>query len=274
MINATVIILTLNSAKKLNRCLQSVDGFNEIIAIDGGSVDNTVNLLKKYNCKIYKQNKNYQFLDKKIKDFSKIRFEALKNAKNNLVLFLDSDEFVTKKFLSKLKIFSKIKYYQNKISYFLIRRDIIFENCKIKKTTFWPNWQPRLVYKNNIAGFLKPVHERPKVCNKKNLLIKKFLDEGIKFDFETSLNKINKKNEYYHKIEDLFMLKVLSFNSLYFIFYRSLVLTRFFIRSLNNFFLRKKDNFSRIEILMVLIYFKFTLKLFFSLFKLKKIFRR
>ena len=61
--------MTLNSVVKLNTCLQSIRAFNEIIGIDRRSVDSTENLLKKYNYKIYKQNKNYQFLDKKDKFF-------------------------------------------------------------------------------------------------------------------------------------------------------------------------------------------------------------
>lgn len=270
MIEASVVILTLNSSKTLNRCLQSINSFNDIIAIDGGSLDNTLNILRKYNCRIYKQNKIYKYTDKKIKNFSKVRFDALKLAKNNLVLFLDSDEFVSKNFCQKLNIISKLKYLRKKISYYLIRRDVIFENCKITNTAFWPNWHPRLVYKDNINRYVKHVHERPVVVSNEQLLVKKCIDEAIRFDFPNSVNKINLKHKYYYKIEKTFMVNSINYRSLYFIFYRLLVLTKFFLVSINNLFFYKKKKFSRLETLMILIYFKFTLKLFLSLFKLKK----
>ena len=119
MIEASVVILTLNSSKTLNRCLQSINSFNDIIAIDGGSLDNTLNILRKYNCRIYKQNKIYKYTDKKIKNFSKVRFEALKLAKNNLVLFLDSDEFVSKNFCYKLNIINLVFRFNNYFKYVL-----------------------------------------------------------------------------------------------------------------------------------------------------------
>jgi glycosyltransferase involved in cell wall biosynthesis len=272
MIKATVIILTLNSARKLLRCLKNLSEFEEKIAIDGGSIDNTINILKKNNFKIFHQDKKYKFPNKKIKNFDKIRFKALSYANNNLVLFIDSDEFINNKFINKLKFLSKTQYLSNKIYYYLIRRDVIFENCKITNTGFWPNWHPRLIYKNNIIRYVKPVHEKPVVAFNSHSTVKRLFDEAIYFDFPTSINKINEKIKYYYKIEKLLICNYLNFSSLHFIFFRSLVLTKILLISIKNFFFDRKARFSKIEILYILIYFKFTIKLFFSsLFQLKKI---
>ena len=46
MIKATVGILTFNSAKYLNDCLNSVKNFREILVLDGGSTDQTLNIAK------------------------------------------------------------------------------------------------------------------------------------------------------------------------------------------------------------------------------------
>jgi glycosyltransferase involved in cell wall biosynthesis len=270
MIKATVIILTLNSAGKLLRCLKNLSIFDEKIAIDGGSLDNTVNILKKNNFKIFQQDRQYKFPNKKIKNFDKIRFKALGYASNNLVLFIDSDEFINNKFINKLKFLSKTQYLSNKIYYYLIRRDVIFQNCKITNTGFWPNWHPRLVYKNNIIRYVKPVHERPVVAFNSHSTVKLLLDEAIHFDFPSSINRINHKQEYYYKIEKLFMCNSLNLRSLHFIFFRSLVLTKVLLISTKNFFSEGKSKFFKLEILMILINFKFTIKLFLSLFQLKK----
>ena len=72
MIKATVVILTLNSARKLLRCLKNLSEFEEKIAIDGGSIDNTINILKKIISKYFTRIKNINFLIKKLKILIKL----------------------------------------------------------------------------------------------------------------------------------------------------------------------------------------------------------
>lgn len=270
MIKATVVILTLNSARKLLRCLKNLSEFDEKIAIDGGSIDNTINILKKNNFKIFKQDKKYKFPDKKIKNFDKIRFKALGYSSNNLIFFIDSDEFIKNKFINKLKFLSKTQYLSNRVYYYLIRRDVIFQNCKITNTGFWPNWHPRLIYKNNITSYVKSVHERPVVTFNSYSAVKRLFDEAIHFDFPSSVNRINQKQEYYYKIEKLLMVNSLNLRSLQFIIFRLLVLTKVLLISTKNFLFYSKGEFSKLEILMILINFRFSIKLFLSLFQLKK----
>lgn len=60
MIKLTFVIPTLNSGKVLNKCLASIDKQKypkkdyQILIIDGGSTDETLNIAKKYNARIYK----------------------------------------------------------------------------------------------------------------------------------------------------------------------------------------------------------------------------
>ena len=172
--------------------------------------------------------------------------------------------------INKLKFLSKAQYLSNRVYYYLIRRDVIFENCKITNTGFWPNWHPRLVYKNNITSYVKSVHERPVVTFNSYSAVKRLFDEAIHFDFPSSINRINQKHEYYYKIEKLFMVNSLNLRSLQFIFFRLLVLTKVLLISTKNFLFYSKGKFSKLEILMILINFRFSIKLFLSLFQLKK----
>ena len=58
--NITVTIPTLNEEKNIQECILSIkkSGIKNIIVIDGGSTDNTLNILKKIkNIKLFKVNK-------------------------------------------------------------------------------------------------------------------------------------------------------------------------------------------------------------------------
>ena len=89
--------------------------FNEILIIDGGSKDETLKIAKKFKCKIKQQPKQFKFNNNKIRDFSKLRKYILKLSKNELVLFLDSDEFLKRTALKKIDFYSKSQTSKKKI---------------------------------------------------------------------------------------------------------------------------------------------------------------
>lgn len=88
----SIIIPTRNSGELLENCLKSVGQQTykniEIIVVDGKSTDNTVNLAKKYKCKIY-------FFVPKVKkgvfDASYKRNYGVKKSKGTYVYWLDAD---------------------------------------------------------------------------------------------------------------------------------------------------------------------------------------
>lgn len=100
--SVSVVIATFNSGKTLERCLSKVRSQNypqskvEILLGDGGSTDNTFQIAKKYKAKIVKIPK-----DKQNAEYN--RGTAFNRAKNELVLILDHDNFMTTKdYLSEL----------------------------------------------------------------------------------------------------------------------------------------------------------------------------
>ena len=169
MIKATVGILTFNSSKYLNNCLNSVKNFDEILIIDGGSKDETLSIAK--NSKIQSNHLNVNYI--------------LKLAKNDLVLFLDSDEILNKSALKKIDYYSQSQISKKKYYSFLLGRFPIHKNKIItQKTIFYPNYQDRLFYKSNIKKFIKPVHEKA-IPKSKNLLRKKIQNQTINFPIRT-----------------------------------------------------------------------------------------
>jgi glycosyltransferase involved in cell wall biosynthesis len=82
----SAIVLTKNEAHNLERCLKSLDWCDEVIVIDDNSTDNTVDVAKRHSAKIIR----HQLID-----FASQRNFGLEQAKNDWVLYVDTDEIVT-----------------------------------------------------------------------------------------------------------------------------------------------------------------------------------
>ncbi len=85
--NLSIIIVTWNTAKITLKCVQTINKFldnPEIIVVDNGSEDNTVELLsKEKNVKLIKNKTNL--------GFSKANNIGLKQASNEYIIFMNSD---------------------------------------------------------------------------------------------------------------------------------------------------------------------------------------
>lgn len=91
----SLIIITKNCEKVLEDCLASVAGLvDEIIVIDQQSIDNTIEIAKKYQAQIYSTD---------IIDYGKKKALALSKIKYNWVLNLDADERISKSLFQEIK---------------------------------------------------------------------------------------------------------------------------------------------------------------------------
>ncbi len=96
MQSISLCMITKNEEKNIKRCLDSVkDIVDEIIIVDTGSTDNTINIAKSYTDKIYSHTWNF--------DFSEARNKSLEKATKDWILVLDADEYITKSESIKLK---------------------------------------------------------------------------------------------------------------------------------------------------------------------------
>lgn len=79
-----------NEAKKLAKSIKSLKNqVNEIVVVDTGSTDNTVNVARKLGARVY----SFHWQE----DFSKARNFALSKAKGDWLVLLDADEYFTAK---------------------------------------------------------------------------------------------------------------------------------------------------------------------------------
>jgi len=105
-------MIVKNEEDFLANCLNSVkDIADEIIIVDTGSTDNTINIAKKFNAKIISFNW--------VNDFSAARNESLKHATKDWILVLDADETIANSDLKKIKELTKTN---NQIGYSFIQR--------------------------------------------------------------------------------------------------------------------------------------------------------
>jgi glycosyltransferase involved in cell wall biosynthesis len=88
MLPVSVVIITLNEERAISRCLSSVSFAEEIIVVDSGSTDRTVEIAESYGAKVIKQ----EWLG-----YGKQKQFAVNQATHDWVYCLDADEWVSDK---------------------------------------------------------------------------------------------------------------------------------------------------------------------------------
>lgn len=158
-IPATVRVFTLNCARTLERCLESLQDFEEILVLDGNSTDDTLDIARKYGARIEKQ---FPGTDKPtiIKDWPELVNRALKMARFEWVLYIDSDESASLGLVEEIRRIVT-KHQIDHYTYQTPNR-IIYNNREILYATAYPGYQYRFInrtsgawYEGNPHYFLK-----------------------------------------------------------------------------------------------------------------------
>ncbi len=89
----SVVVITKNAANKIKNCLESVKWADEIIVVDGGSVDETVAIVKQYTDKI---------IISEFSGFDKERNKGTEAAIGDWILQMDADEIMPADFKRRL----------------------------------------------------------------------------------------------------------------------------------------------------------------------------
>lgn len=142
----SVVVVSLNEAKKLEECFKSVQGLaDEIIVMDLGSTDQTIEVAKKYQAKIFHHSRvDYVEL---------VRNESINLAGGDWILVLDPDERVTSALAKKLKEVAQ----QDKYVALSISRKNIFFGSWISHTNFWPDRHIRF-FKKGAVEWVDRIH--------------------------------------------------------------------------------------------------------------------
>jgi len=94
----SISMIVKNESSCIEKCLESVKEADEIIIVDTGSTDNTIELCKKYTDKVY-SGEEYSWRD----DFSFSRNQSLDKCTGDWVYIIDADEFLEPEGIKKIR---------------------------------------------------------------------------------------------------------------------------------------------------------------------------
>lgn len=141
----SAVILTKNEETRIAECMNSVAWADEIIVVDNGSTDKTVEIAKKLNA--------YVIIDQS-NDFSGLRNKGAEIAKGTWLLYIDADEVVTTKLRKEIE--EKIK--ESSSAYYISRRNYYLGHE-------WPTKDKmiRLIRKEALIAWNSKLHEHPEI---------------------------------------------------------------------------------------------------------------
>lgn len=160
MIKVSIVIITYNEEENIENCLKSiVDISDDIIIVDSGSNDKTIDICKKYTQNIFYN---------KFENYSSQKNYANSLAKYNYVFSIDADEIVSeelKKSIFKINVDEKsteIAYSFNRLNY--------HSGKPVKYCGWYPDTKIR-IWNKNIGVWKGSVHEKIEF-SKQQIIIK------------------------------------------------------------------------------------------------------
>ncbi len=150
----SVVIIAKNAADKIGGALESTNSLaDEVIVLDGGSTDGTLDVAKKHKACVVKQ---------KGKGYSAWRNQGLKEAKGKWVFYLDTDERVTPELQKEIKeLVSNGAVKQSNCGAYAIPRKNIILGREMRHGGWWPDYVKRLFKKDALEGWRGKLHEEP-----------------------------------------------------------------------------------------------------------------
>jgi len=152
MISASII--TKNEEPNIERCLKSISWADEIVIVDSGSTDNTIDICNKFHCKI---------IETDWLGFGKTKQLGVNSCSHPWILSIDADEEVTPQL--KDAILLKTQTITSKTVAYKIKRESYYLNKKIHYSGWNNDYPLRLFMKNSGQFNDAAVHESVIILN-------------------------------------------------------------------------------------------------------------
>ena len=213
----SLVINVRNEAENLDRCLKSVKGFaNEIVIVDMHSTDNSLEIAKKYNSRVFSY--------RPMKYVEPARNYALSKAKGKWILLLDPDEVLTSTLKKELLTIIK----REDVDFVKVpRKNLIFGKW-IRHSKCWPDYLIRFFKKNSVT-WKNEIHSQPE-CKGNSLTLIDVESMAIKhYNYRSVSQYLTRairyssvqadelfESGYRPKITDFLLKPIQEFNSRYF----------------------------------------------------------
>lgn len=159
----SLCLIVKDEAKVIERCINSVreflsDVIDDIVVVDTGSTDGTKQKVEMLGCCVF----DFEWCN----DFAKARNFSVSKAKNDWILVLDADEFVTK--CSKTKL----------IDFMVVKNECVIGEIDIvnygdfEGVSYTMDLVPRVFNRKNVE-YVGIIHEMPAMKNGSNPILKK-----------------------------------------------------------------------------------------------------
>ena len=142
----SVILITLNEEDKLAGCLESVSWADEVVLVDSGSTDRTMEIAREKGAKVF---------ERKFDNFSSQKNFAVEKAGGEWILSLDADEKVSARLFGEIKEAVLDTRYDG---YYIPRLNVIFG----REMRFGGHQGDRhlRLFRKARGRFTSPIHER------------------------------------------------------------------------------------------------------------------
>ena len=144
----SVVLITLNAASTLTKCLQSCAGLtDDIVVVDSGSQDNTIEIAQYHHARVIHQD----WLG-----FGKQKQFAVSQAKYDWVLCLDADEWLSTELAAHLQ---RLEDNSPNIHAWKMPRCNKFMGRFLRHGEGYPDWSLRLFHRKQAGWSDDSVHE-------------------------------------------------------------------------------------------------------------------
>lgn len=220
----SLLLICLNEESVIDFCLKSLkySNYNELIVVDGGSTDKTVDICRKYNCKIISTDPS----------MTKQLLTGLEQIKSEYVILIETDHVYPKDFVSNfLNLFikssldagqSKLKIVTKDKNFFSIGHKIFYEVHNNRKNiefflqggSIWKTDQIRSIMSQMQTGGYGMDTERSEIIKQNKLKVgylDVFVEESGALNFRKFLNRMKNYGlgdyEFYKKNSENWNLK-------------------------------------------------------------------
>lgn len=145
----SVVIIAKNEEKMIEDCLKSIGNWaNEIVVVDSGSTDKTLDICKKYKCLIFKTSKA---------GFSSWRNLGKEKSSFDWIFYLDADERMTDGLKKEITdIINNPEFFV-----YVIPRRNFYLGKEVRFGGAYPDYVKRLFKKDKLKKWVGKLHEEP-----------------------------------------------------------------------------------------------------------------